>query len=120
MYIEVKSDGRTSVVTGVVGVTLFTNTWYYVGLTRSTSGNITVLLDGNPYPMGNCIGDITPSQDLCIGVHRNEDFFLQQYGGTIDEVRISKIARSSEWISTEYNNQNDPATFCGFGSEVQR
>jgi hypothetical protein len=31
--------------------------------------------------------------------------------GTIDEVRISNIARDADWISTEYNNQNSPGTF---------
>lgn len=35
----------------------------------------------------------------------------------IDEIRWSKIARSSEWISTEYNNQNDPLNFISFGPE---
>jgi hypothetical protein len=35
----------------------------------------------------------------------------------IDEIRWSKIARSSEWISTEYNNQNDPSSFIEIGPE---
>jgi len=39
------------------------------------------------------------------------------YNGSMDEVRISKICRSSEWISTEYNNQNNPDTFLSFGPE---
>lgn len=33
------------------------------------------------------------------------------FGGIIDEVRISDIASSAEWIETEYNNQSSPATF---------
>ena len=39
------------------------------------------------------------------------------YNGVIDELRISKICRSSSWISTEYNNQNDPLSFLSFGPE---
>ena len=39
------------------------------------------------------------------------------FDGTIDEIRISSIARSSRWISTEYNNQNDPSSFLSFGLE---
>jgi len=31
--------------------------------------------------------------------------------GAIDEVRISNSARPADWIATEYNNQNSPATF---------
>ncbi len=32
--------------------------------------------------------------------------------GSLDEVRISNAGRSSEWIRTQYANQNAPATFC--------
>jgi hypothetical protein len=39
------------------------------------------------------------------------------YEGFIDEIRISKIVRSSEWISTSFNNQNDPADFSLIGLE---
>jgi hypothetical protein len=38
--------------------------------------------------------------------------------GIIDEVRFSKIARTSGWISTSYQNQNDPAGFLNIGPEV--
>ena len=39
--------------------------------------------------------------------------------GSIDEVRISKVARSADWIETEFNNQDDPAAFITFASEEQ-
>ena len=120
LYVEVKNDGRTSVVTGVVGVTLATDTWYYVGLTRSSTGNIDLWLNGNSYSMGSCPGDITPIQDLYIGVHRNGLSYLQPFSGLIDEVRISNVARTAEWMSTEYKNQSSPAAFYSLGSEVQR
>ena len=29
----------------------------------------------------------------------------------IDEVRVSPFARSTEWIQTQYNNQNNPSMF---------
>jgi hypothetical protein len=32
--------------------------------------------------------------------------------GSLDEVRASNAGRSSEWIRTQYANQNAPATFC--------
>jgi len=35
--------------------------------------------------------------------------------GSTDEVRISNIARSADWIKTEYANQNAPASFYGLG-----
>jgi hypothetical protein len=33
------------------------------------------------------------------------------FDGEIDEVRISTVARSADWITAEYNNQSDPANF---------
>src|SRR5262249_18698205 len=37
--------------------------------------------------------------------------------GTLDEVRISNILRSPDWIVTDYNNQSSPETFITMGSE---
>jgi hypothetical protein len=39
------------------------------------------------------------------------------FNGSIDEVRVSNINRSSQWILTEYNNQNSPSTFYTVGTE---
>lgn len=36
----------------------------------------------------------------------------------MDEVRISNIRRSGDWVSAEYTNQSAPATFYVFGSEA--
>ncbi len=39
--------------------------------------------------------------------------------GIMDEIRISSgIARSADWIKTEYNNQSSPTTFTSIGSET--
>lgn len=35
----------------------------------------------------------------------------QKYFGSLEEARISKIARSADWIKTEYNSQKNPSTF---------
>ena len=39
------------------------------------------------------------------------------FNGTIDEVRISNLARDFSWINTSYNNQKNPNTFFSIGSE---
>lgn len=36
---------------------------------------------------------------------------IQWYNGILDEVRVSNIARSSDWGITSFNNQNSPSTF---------
>jgi len=47
----------------------------------------------------------------------NSWYLDYNFHGMIDEVRVSNTARSSDWISTEYNNQNDPSDFLSFGPE---
>ena len=37
--------------------------------------------------------------------------------GSLDEFRLSNIARSADWIATEYNNQSSPATFSYLGPD---
>lgn len=45
----------------------------------------------------------------------------QFFNGRIDELRISSTARTSGWITTEYNNQNSPSTFfSSFGTHELR
>ncbi len=39
------------------------------------------------------------------------------FHGILDEIRISKIDRNPNWISTEFNNQKDPTGFLSFGPE---
>ncbi|MBI5280621.1 MAG: hypothetical protein HY858_02985, partial [Candidatus Solibacter usitatus] len=39
------------------------------------------------------------------------------FQGLLDEVRVSSIARTPDWIVTEYQNQNAPATFFSVGAQ---
>jgi hypothetical protein len=50
-------------------------------------------------------------------------FYSEQTGtvylhGKLDEIRISNgVARSADWIATQYNNQQNPSTFSTTGPE---
>ena len=57
---------------------------------------------------------VTADADFRIG---NSTTILQEFEGTIDEVRVQSTNRSAEWIATEYNNQNDPSAFYDLGTE---
>ena len=39
------------------------------------------------------------------------------FDGALDEVNISNIARSGDWINTQYNNQRSPSTFYALDPE---
>lgn len=61
------------------------------------------------------IGDTTPFKFYICAQSPLTAFFACDY---VDEVRLSKVARSVDWISTLFNNQNSPSTFMTIGSEV--
>jgi len=93
------------------------NEWNHFVVTRDGS-SITVYVDTASYSVttsssqnGNVGGN------LQIGRNMADTTFV--FGGIYDEVRFSDVARSSDWISTEFNNQNNPGAFCDVGSEEE-
>ena len=41
------------------------------------------------------------------------------FDGSVDEVEISTVARSADWIKTQYNNQNSPTSFLSVAVAVE-
>jgi hypothetical protein len=60
------------------------------------------------------ISATTSTAPVTIGAREGGE---QNFAGILDEVRISNVNHSADWISTEYNNQNDTASFLYTGSE---
>lgn len=52
--------------------------------------------------------------DLGVGAH---NAISEPYNGVIDHLTISDIDRGADWITTSFNNQNNPGTFMTVGSE---
>jgi len=81
--------------------------WHLAYYTR-TGSTITVYVDN-----GNSQGTMTKDRAIAVPAQ----FWLgTTYGGwdwfgDLDEMRLCNVARSSNFIISEYNNQNDPATF---------
>jgi hypothetical protein len=78
-----------------------------------------VVEDGEAKVPGTYSGMENLGEPMRIGAYHNINEPKWYYWqGLIDEVRISKIARSSEWLITGYNNMNDPEGFSNFCTEV--
>ena len=84
------------------------------GTTDSNKGNI--YMNGASVATGTASTTETsvPSYTDRIG---NSGLDKYPFNGTLDEVRLSNMARTSTWLSTEYNNQNSTSTFETFGSQ---
>ncbi|WP_183577995.1 DUF2341 domain-containing protein [Mucilaginibacter sp. X5P1] len=98
------------------GTNLSAGTWYYVQGVCSTVAIITTTqtyVNGAPDRLSTGASlSITPGP-IVIG----QDFGgVNIMNGIIDEVRISNIAKSADWIKAEYVDQNNPAGFCSSGA----
>ncbi|MBN1188530.1 MAG: DUF2341 domain-containing protein [Dehalococcoidales bacterium] len=117
----VRPDNYTSYAR-ITGQTVNDNTWHYFVLTRddTTYGNIELFLDGVTQGTDNngagSGGNITTN----IRALASERRWIQDNFGTndqrwlngrMDEVRISAVQRTDEWIATTFNNLDSPSTF---------
>jgi hypothetical protein len=99
------------------------NQWYQVVMVYDADSELRFyvngVLDGNR-PVG-AYGSISNTLPTVIGAsiadggsEAGDD--RQFFDGIIDEVRVSDIVRGSGWISTSYNNQQDPSGFAAVGN----
>ncbi|UCF61272.1 MAG: DUF2341 domain-containing protein, partial [Anaerolineaceae bacterium] len=93
-----------------VGVT--SNEWHYLVAAfdrepEPTADTVYFYLNGSPAgsESSNLILDNTISNDT------NVAFGSNAFIGNLDELRISSVVRSSDWIATEFANQDSPSTF---------
>ncbi len=93
---------------------LAVNNWYYVVGKRESGTRYIQVNNTKETTIGSETGTmhngINPFE---IGGLGSAD----QTDGTIDEIRLSNIARSDDWINTTYNNISSPSTFYSVSNE---
>ena len=91
------------------------NTWYYITLVKTAGGD-----NGNFYINGilqtTYTGTISDPNNIGGTYLMNYGNANAGFNGSLDEFRVSNIARSADWIKTEYNNQCSPSTFYAYGA----
>lgn len=91
------------------------NTWQYEAITfNGTTMNWSV--------SGKSIGTnaripLVNASKLFIG-YENDSGIIYALNGTIDEVEISNVTRSNDWINQSFYMQQNQSTYVGFGPEV--
>ena len=94
------------------------NVWTYMVVTFSTTADVSTMYKNavaqTVTSWGTLPTTITSTTDTKF-VAMGRDPAVNYVKGSFDELRISDIVRSPGWITTEYNNQNSPATFLSVG-----
>jgi hypothetical protein len=101
----------------VAGNTLVTGRWYY--LTGTWDGSTVSLYENGALVASTAQTlDASPAYDLTLGVDGALSYSGDYLNGSLDEARVSGIARSADWVATEYANQSSPSTFFALSSEA--
>jgi len=87
------------------------DSWYYLTLVHNLSEKKGTVYFNGDYKAQDTYPDTLPTTDNKVYLAIDQIHMT----GKIDEVRISNIARSAEWIKTEYNNQSTPEEFVKIG-----
>ena len=96
------------------------NTWYHVAASfNSATGAKVLYLNGAVVASGTVTGTMgTPTGNASIGGEVAAGESANRFHGDLDEIRSFPGALTAGWIGTEYNNQNNPATFYAVSAEM--
>jgi len=100
--------------------TFSTATWYYVTFVFDfPSTTLYYYKNGVQFDTDSVSDNLKNyTGGLYLGAqHENGGAPSGEWDGYLDEIRISKIARNSSWITTEYNNQQNQSSFISTGTE---
>ncbi|MBT6691343.1 DUF2341 domain-containing protein [Candidatus Parcubacteria bacterium] len=92
--------------------------WTYVALTIDRDVGYQAYFDtlaGNSYARDTSTSTIGEVYDVTFGKDWSSTNYF--YTGELDEMRVSSTTRSTDWMTTGYNNMNSTSTFYSIGSE---
>ena len=122
--ILVKSSGKLAVYLDAVGAvsydgsgsnTLATATWTSLAAAYDSTNGLKGYFNG----AGDGTASANGALDTTAAITEiASDHSSRYWNGLIDEVRISNVARSADWLLTTYNSQSSPSTFYALGSEI--
>jgi len=113
------NDGQWSTPNNAVSL----NSWHHVVVvfdSGSAANDPSFFLDGNSVQANQtvAISGTFDSDDASAVLIGNSAVGDRTFDGSLDELRISTSARTTGWISTEYQNHVAPSTFYTIGSPL--
>ncbi len=113
MRVKTGTDDLTGTTTIVdIDDPLGTGTWYLIAGIYDGS-NMRLLSNGVEVHSAAKTGNLrVNSWNIALGNHPGGTSSTgYSMDGKLDEVRVLSVARSADWLKTEYNNQSNPDTF---------
>jgi Concanavalin A-like lectin/glucanases superfamily/IPT/TIG domain/Putative Ig domain len=99
------------------GINVPLNAWSHVALTYDGS-RVLAYKNGVLVSTTTATGSVSGSTNaLRFGARNAPGSPTSLFPGKLDDIAISKVARSSDWIAAEYNNQISPSMFYVVGAE---
>ncbi len=105
---------------------LMAGTWHHVAITYDGSlpqaSRVTIYVDGRDVTDRsdiNATGTLSGVDPVSIAIDGNPSDVPTWFDGHLDEVSVSGSARSTEWIATQYHNQNLPTGFAAISPESE-
>jgi hypothetical protein len=97
---------------------LTAGTWYHVALTYNGTNMVLYRNGVNSGSTGKTGSLRENAWDMKIGNNPGSSTSYACTDGKLDEVRLLSVARSEDWLTTEYNNQDSPSSFCNIESQT--
>ena len=98
----------------------YDNNWHYLVATspdgNDSFANVNIYVDGVLQTSSGSGSINTTGASLALGTIPGA-LGIGNFQGSLDEVRVSSIDRSADWVATEYNNQSSPSTFYSLNPE---
>jgi hypothetical protein len=91
--------------------------WHHIAWSESSNGLRKIFINGVLDAQGKYEASIWSEQSITYMGHNDYNNKDRRVDGILDEVRISNIERSEDWVSTSFNNQNNPLSFYTVGLE---
>jgi biopolymer transport protein ExbB len=113
VFARATSGGQTAETEKTVDLPL--ESWHHLAVTAEPSKRMTIYLDGTEMNWVNLPGALPePASDLCVGASLKGGGF---FSGELDEIELSKTARSAEWIRAAFRGQGPDNILASFMEE---
>ena len=115
-YMQNSIGGNTgNVLTTAVVWDLVTPTWHQFALTWDGT-TVRTYVDAVADVTASLTGTLNTSDTtLAFGAYSVPTNY---FGGTLDEIELSNVARSADWVTATFNNQKASQTFLAVGAET--